>query len=231
MKTLIGVNTLSNIDSQVYSNHCQFWFRTARRFPEDDFALFTPVRSSIDRMRNIAAKVAMESDFDYLMFIDDDVFIPTDAFSKLVVENKDIIAGHVVVRGYPFEPMVFKYDEGKLTFFSDIDKYRGVVDCAAVGFSCCLIKVSLLKKMTPPFFVTGPHNTEDVYFCVKAKMEVPDVTIAVNLAVECGHLGIPPVYTPSNKEIFKELEKPKEEVVKGRRDHSEEYFDKCLQSF
>jgi hypothetical protein len=234
MRTLIGINTLTAVDSQVYSNHCQFWFRLAKQFPDDTFALFTPARASIDRMRNISARVALENDYDYLMFIDDDVFVPFDAYKKLRAMNYDIAAGNVVVRGYPFNPMMFKYNEDKcLSFYTDYkgkDK-DGILDVDAVGFSCCLIKVSLLKRVIQPYFVTGPFNTEDVYFCVKAKEAFPQVKMGVHVGVECGHLGYPPIYTPSNVHLFMDLEKPTTPVEEGRQDNREGYFDKCLDSF
>jgi hypothetical protein len=231
MKTLIGINTLSTIDSQVYSNHCQFWFRLAKQFPEDQFALFTPARASIDRMRNTSAKVALENNYDYLMFIDDDIFVPFDAYKKLREANYDVAAGHVIIRGYPFNSMIFKVEDNKLIFYKDLEGKEGILDCDAVGFSCCLIKVALLKKMTVPFFITGTFHTEDVYFCMKARDEVKDIKVCTRLDVECGHLGYPPIYTASNRNIYQDLEKPVSEESSGRKDRSKDYYNLCLARF
>lgn len=191
MKTLVGVNTLTNIDQPVYANHCQFWFRLGRTYPKDDFVFCTPKRMSIDRMRNFCAQAAMELECDYLMFIDDDVVVDIDAWGKLQRENKDVISGITYIRGYPFHPMVFKFEEGSDNFY--MDDYRekigkdGLVHCDAVGFSCVLISVELLKKLEPPYFLTGPNFTEDVYFCKKARELIPNLDICAHPLVETAH--------------------------------------------
>jgi hypothetical protein len=80
---------------------------------------------------------------------------------------------------------------------------EGVIDVDAVGFSCALIKCSLLKKINPPYFVTGPFNTEDIYFCVKAQQLVPDVTIVVDTSVKTFH-GVGMEFVgPENREAYK----------------------------
>ena len=226
-KTLIGINTLTTIRQAVYANHCQFWFRLAKQFPNDEFGFYTPDRSSIDRMRNNTAVVAMEKDFDYVMFIDDDVLLPFDAYRKLRAADKDVVAGNVVIRGEPFHSMFFKKVPEGLTFYNDYPRDQQVIDVEAVGFSCVLIKVDLLKKMRPPFFITGPWNTEDVYFCLKAREQVPDVTIAVDTSVACGHLGDPQIFTPESAEKYR-ADHPEEK--KNRLDRPEGYFEKCLKS-
>lgn len=215
MKTLIGTNVLTSVGDLAYGNHCQTWFRLGRN-SKDDFIFYTPARATIDRMRNESARIAMEAECDYLMFVDDDVLLPqmsgTTVYDQLKNVNSDIVAGNVIIRGYPFEPMFFKkvMVNGELTlpYYRDwkesVDE-EGVLrkDVGAVGFSCVLIKVSLLKKLTKPFFITGSHHTEDVYFCLKAMEEVSDVTIAVNTNVKCGHVLTPEIITDDNIKAHK----------------------------
>lgn len=196
MKMLIGINTLTAIDQPVYANHIQFFFRLGRHFPEtDQFAIMTPRRFSIDRMRNMAAKLALEAEYDYILFIDDDVIIPIDCLKKLLAADKDIVAGHTIIRGYPFNSMIFKHPSpekrGELMHYNtwkpeDLDE-KGLLDVDAVGFSCCLIKTSLLRKLSPPYFVTGPNHTEDIYFCMKARQFVPETTIFVDPSIDTMH--------------------------------------------
>lgn len=191
MRTLIGVNTLTNLDQPVYANHCQFWYRLGRNYPEHEFIFCTPKRMSIDRMRNFCAQVAMETECDYLMFIDDDVVVDLNAWKKLVDTGKEVVAGVTYIRGYPFHPMIFKFEEGSENFYMDDYKEKigpdGLVHCDAIGFSCVVIKVELLRKLEPPFFLTGPNFTEDVYFCKKARMLIPDLDICAHPKVETAH--------------------------------------------
>ena len=210
MRVLVHVNTLDRVSSFIYSNHIAFAAHNARKFngPNDKFFWFSPHRMAIDTARNEAAKQAMGLECDYLMFIDDDVLIPPDAFEKLMDTGTDIAAGLVYLRGYPFHVMAFTeakrewLDDGKgnkiedprfkLRYYDEIHQKtmdgEKIIPCAAVGFSCCLISVDVLRALEAPYFVTGPLNTEDVYFCMKTRHLTPVPTISVNTDVRCGHL-------------------------------------------
>lgn len=211
MQTLILVNVLTSVSSFVYQSHLAFVAHLTRKYPEDKFYFYTPHRQPIDVSRNLAAKMALEMDCDYLMFLDDDVLIHQDAFDRLYEANKDIIAGLVYLRGYPFHVMAFKelpremvkmHKNGsvfemedprmRMTHYDEIhEKCKDgevLVQCDAVGFSLCLIKTDIIKAMEPPYFVTGPLNTEDVYFCLKTRNLEPRPEIFVHTGVRPGHL-------------------------------------------
>ena len=203
MKTFVGINTLTSVEQIVYSNHLGFWYRLGKHYPNDDFILHTPRRMSIDRMRNISAKVALEAGCDYLLFIDDDVIVPINMFDKMVAADKDIIAGWTIIRGFPFKNMFFHFDEKKnLVTKDDVERNSGVIDVAAVGFSTCLIKCDLFKRIPPPWFVTGPTNTEDIYFCLKARQYIPDCSICVDTTIETAHIMGPEYIAPWNREDY-----------------------------
>jgi glycosyltransferase involved in cell wall biosynthesis len=193
MKTFICTNILTVVDAASYITHCNFWYRLGRTFPKDTFFAMTPPRMAIDQARNWAAKMAMQQECDYLMFIDDDALIAPDTLASLISADLDIVMAHTYIRGYPFHVMAFKRDGEKgLVNFDDYKEFigeNGVFLCDAVGFHCALIKVELLKKMEPPYFLTGTHYTEDIYFCVKARKEVSEsVSIGVDTRVPTGHL-------------------------------------------
>jgi hypothetical protein len=222
MKVIIGVNTLESVNSFVYSSHCALFAEMRREFPDAEFLFYTPYRMSIDNMRNDVARVAMEHNCDYLMFIDDDVVVKKNTFKSLLAANKDVICALTYVRGYPFHPMFFKdipadlQPNGKirrnLTFHDDYEASvceDGLVRTGAVGFSCVLIKVDVLRAMTPPYFVTGPGHTEDVYFCLKARAELdPEPEIWVDTKVAVGHMLMPDMVTDSNVKKLREFHKP-----------------------
>lgn len=242
MKTIVGVNTLESVSSFAYSSHCKLWIQMKKDFPDDEFILYTPYRMSIDNMRNDVARIAIEHDCDYILFLDDDVCVVPNTYKSLREADKDIVAAMTYVRGYPFHPMCFKdYDtvdtEGKrrlnLTFHDDyetvLDKETGLFRTGAVGFSCVLIKVDLLKCMNPPYFVTGPGHTEDVYFCLRARLELePEPQIFVDTKVPTGHLLMPEMVSTDNVEALREhYKKVNDKVVVDTIDNRKpEYLDK-----
>ena len=240
MKTLVLVNVLTSVHAAIYSNHIALFNKMKQDFPKDEFILFTPERSSIDNARNTAAVMAMEVEADYLLFLDDDVLVPSDSFTRLKKANKDIIAGLVMIRGYPFNVMlfkeVFKDKNGKsvrsLDFYNDIPVGGGnfIVPCGAVGFSLCLLKVNVLKIIPPPLFVTGSFHTEDVYFCEKYR-EVfsalnKTVEIYADTSIQCGHMMGPEAITYAEREKFKSFYKPDETLLPSQIDVIKEALPK-----
>ena len=251
MKIFIGINTLTQVEQSIYANHIQFFYRLGRKYGRDiDFAINTPRRQSIDRMRNVSARMAVEHGFDYLMFIDDDVHIPVDTLDKLLDANVDIIAGWTIIRGHPFNNMFFKFEDDtktKLTNYNepfDLNDFtpenKGILKVAAVGFSCVLIKVELLRKMAPPYFVTGPFNTEDIYFCMKARETMgEDFTCHVHTGVLTSHIIGPESIDPLNRKAYKKYYEaisdiPMEEGATqdnsylADKENSEENYEKVL---
>ena len=134
------------------------------------------------------------------------VIVPLDFIDSLISCDADIVAADVIIRGYPFNHMSFVSDGNQgLVPIPDmaleIEKQGigPVINVGAVGFSLCLIKVDILRKMADPWFVTGPMNTEDIYFCLKAKQLKDDITIKLDSRVQCGHILWQEVISRGNK--------------------------------
>jgi len=207
MKIVVGTNTLTEIQQPAYVNHCQFWFRLGRSYPRIDFIFSAPPRMSIDRMRNMTAKIAIQANADYVLFMDDDVIVPPNhGLQQLLDCEADIAAGRVCVRGWPFDYMVFNKSEEDVDGLYIQSKLpdSGIHSCDAVGFSFALIKVSLLKRMTEPWFITGTNHTEDIYFCKRARSLDQNISIKVNCDCNCGHILWPEVLYESNREAYKQ---------------------------
>lgn len=235
-KTLLAVNTLTSVGSQAYASHLNLAFRMAKT--PDDFLLFNGWRMSIDRFRNEAAKIALQQECDYLMFLDDDVLVPSDTYSRLKARDLDIVTPVVYIRGYPFRPMFFKaiqvgealaldhYNEWKEAEIKD-----GLLEVAAVGFSCCLIKCELLKKVPPAWFVTGTNHTEDVYFCMKAR-QCGTPTIGVDTTLLAGHMLDPEFVAEQTVEHLRAFYEAMDPKLKdrGRGDHAADYLSKNLEN-
>lgn len=234
-KVLVGINNLTSVGQPEYANHIQLFYRLGRSMPEHDFGLCNPNRMSIDRMRNFTAAAAMEGEFDYVVFIDDDVLVPFTCIAKLIKRAEagcDVVAGVTHIRSYPYYPMIFDFSNKENHYVDDYRKKAdetGLLFCDAVGFSLCLISVDLLKRIVPPFFVTGPNFTEDVYFCNKVKQQFPETKIAADITIETAHRLQPEFIMPSNVEARRNFDKlliPSLAASKTERDRSIEYFIK-----
>lgn len=273
IRVFVLVNVLQSVGSEVYANHCHFFTWSAKNIPGIEFRFWAPLRTSIDNARNTAAHYAMELDCDYLMFLDDDVQIPENALKLLLDADKDIVAGLVMIRGYPFHVMAFKFEgEDKdpetgvvrkgLGYYDDIKMQRLVkktwipedkitkktgltkrqwsklpmspiplqaVD--AVGFSCCLIKIDLLKACPEPFFLTGKHHTEDVYFCMKVVEHLqPKPSIFLHTGVPCGHMMNPQPIEFGSKHVFKVLHELMYNAKEKPFSRDEQYIESCLRA-
>ena len=205
-RVLLAVNTLTAVGSQPYASHLNLSFRIQQS--GDDFVLFNGYRNSIDRFRNRAGQIALEGEFDYLMFLDDDILVAPDTYEKLKARMEsegpdgyivDVVTPVVFIRSYPFKPMFFKgvdlRGQTGLEIYDDYEskcKEGDLLPVAAIGFSCCLLRVELLKNIQPAWFVTGSLHTEDVYFCIKAKqtyaLKKENVGIYVDTALDSGHM-------------------------------------------
>jgi len=96
-----------------------------------------------------------------------------------------------------------------------------VLNVDAVGFSLCLIKTSLLKKMTDPYFITGLRNTEDIYFCLKAREIDKNVSIKLDTRVQCGHILWQEVISTENKKAFAIYQETMNPGMKQQHDEQE----------
>lgn len=107
-----------------------------------------------------------------------------------------------------------------------------VVDVDAIGFSCALIKTDVLHQLTTPYFVTGRHHTEDVYFCMKVQTELePKPSIVMHTGVQCGHLLNPePIEWQVRKRLhdFYAPEVEAEKAASQGFNRNMGYIEKCL---
>jgi hypothetical protein len=251
MKITIGINSLVSTMHSAYGNHLQTFYNLGRKYSDIDFILNNPARMSIDRMRNMTAEVALQSESDYILFIDDDVLIPISDghqwLRKLIDCHADIVAGDVLIRSYPFDHMIFKYVEVESAIAQD-DMGRGrsarsqlqplskleakPFEVDAVGFSCCLIDAEILKQIPKPYFVTTPnHSTEDIYFCLKAKEAIKDLRIMCDPTIICGHILWEEVITTGNREAYNTyLESMYPMDGKINIDRGKEYYNKIKET-
>lgn len=143
---------------------------------------------------------ALASNCDYMLHIDDDMICPMDMFERLIRHNVDVVAPLAFMRSEPHYPVLYRLEEGwdhisKMEYYitHTIKNYpkNQLVECDAVGFGSALIKMSVVRKMTPKYFMSTTGSGEDLFFCKKAR----DVgaKIYMDTSIKLGHLGLPPI--------------------------------------
>lgn len=148
----------------------------------------------IDQIRNLIADWAKH--FDYLFSVDSDIILPKDTLVNLLNADKDIISGLYIQRK-PGQHILEIYQDNAHGGVENIPfraiENMNVIQVAACGFGCVLIKGEVFRKMEYPHFLytsalDHSHTiSEDVYFCKKARQL--GFTIWADVRIQCGHKG------------------------------------------
>jgi len=143
------------------------------------------------------------------MFYDDDMVVHPDIVERLLSRKKDVIMGLCYIRGYPFEPMMFRFNkDGNLIRYplKEEDVEDGLIKVDAVGCAVTLINCEVFKKIPSPWFVTGKTHTEDIYFCMKGREYLENFEVYVDTTVESGHMLDKPVLNSFSKKLLKDIQ-------------------------
>jgi hypothetical protein len=208
--------------------HLQERGKLLKQIPRFEFFLVTFGRMFTPVAREEAAKLAVESEADYLFMMDDDMIVPDDLFEKLYRHNVDIVAPLAFTRNPPHLPVLYSSIEGwdsvtgQDTFQNHhVKKYpkNKLVECDAVGFGSVLIKTEVLKKTPRPRFQSTTGTGEDVYFCYLAKRH--GAKVFMDTSTKLGHLGHPMVIDEVVHEKWREVLEPDFDKKNGEYDKYE----------
>jgi FkbM family methyltransferase len=148
----------------------------------------------IDQIRNLIAEWA--KNYDYLLSVDSDIVMPNDTLEKLLAADKDIISGLYIQRIPGTQTLELYMDTpngGCTNIPYELLKDRGVIEIAACGMGCALIKSEVFRSMQyPHFFYKSALNhkdtvSEDVYFCLKARKL--GFKVWADPEITCDHIG------------------------------------------
>jgi len=208
-KVLVASLTLTMIPNESHATHCINFYQLGRDHPDYSFSFITLRRASIADSRNNAVKFAISGGFDYLYFFDDDTVNDRDVLGRLLprMEEFNAISAGYFVRGYPFNPMVFRWagENGKhhMRLYS-WNEYKKHVDkdnvlrhrVSGVGCGCTLFRVEDFKNVPYPWFYTGHGHTEDAWWFTRAAEHIEDYKVGMDFNICCGHL-CDPIYVDS----------------------------------
>lgn len=171
--------------------------------------------SLIYSARNDIARMAIEGEFDYVMWFDSDMAFAPDTLKRLMktLEEKDldILTGLYFRRVPPYTPVLFDILElnGDICKWSEFEEIPDkVFEIGGCGFGCLLMKTDvffdLASKYSNPFTPVA-SNGEDVAFCCRAREA--GYKIYCDPSVICGHVG----YSVVDDKFFRAFKPTKKE--------------------
>lgn len=190
MKILIAVPCMDQVPAQ-------FAQSLAVLNKVEECAVAFQMGSLIYTSRNDLAKMAIQNECDYVLWLDSDMVFAPDTLKKLL-ENRDkadIITGIYYRRVSPYTPVLFDHLEidGQKCTWNNIDKLpdtNDLFDIEGCGFGCVLTPTSVFLNVIEKFgnmFAPIGNVGEDLSFCWRARQ--CGYTIKADPRVKCGHVG------------------------------------------
>ena len=139
--------------------------------------------------RNALCQMTLDSDAEWLFFMDDDHAFAPNVLNQLLSHDKKVIVPVCTTRSAPFPPVAFteRVDDSRyLPIYLPGQEDSGLVEIVAAGTAGMLIHRSVLIAVGGPRWFEYDAASEDLLFCNKAKEEGFD--IHVDLSVKIGHI-------------------------------------------
>lgn len=154
--------------------------------------------------RNKLTEIAMEGEFDRVLWLDSDMIFPSDTMKRLAAhldEGKQMVTGVYSTRKQPLEPTIYrnisikqepgeKFATPKREVYTDWPK-EGLFEVAACGFGCCMMTAALLRRILDEFgagFTPVVGFGEDISFCLRVR-ELKE-KIWCDPGFRLGHVGV-----------------------------------------
>jgi hypothetical protein len=208
-KVALGIPVIENVPVETYPSHLAI---AADMGSIVDTKII--VSESImphDRARIQIFDKAVKEGCDYLMFVDDDNFIPRGSFKLLydlmVEKNPVVVSGDYLRRGYPYTSVWSVY-RGEKTFQANATEGVHEINCSGLG--CALIDVEWVEKnLEKPYFYMeqneeGTQITDDVTFFRQIREK--GGRVLGHARVQCGHAGRRVMFTRDSVEDWRKLD-------------------------
>lgn len=197
-KVLVCEPSIGLVDYRAHDSIINMMTELARYQERTEYRFFKTClgRLMVAYSREKFAEAAIDANFDYIFYIDDDHIYPTKLFESLekYLTEYDIVAPLCVQRKHPYYPVMYKSKfeqkpygvEYSNEFYTDFKK-GDLVNPDAIGFGCAIVKVDLLKRMEQPWFFSMTPIGEDILFSMKATKQY-GAKIVVDTNVEALHI-------------------------------------------
>jgi GT2 family glycosyltransferase len=153
-------------------------------------------REGLARAQNLARKLAIEGDYDYMFSLESDIFIPPNAIEKLMIHQLNIVTGLYMLgdkeKGQRVPCITIDSKTKKGTIGSRLLNpeewmdylQTGIHSVAAGGMGCCLIYKKVFKQLGFTY-LPGHRGHSDVFFFLQARRMGQQVFVDTD--VVCDH--------------------------------------------
>lgn len=151
------------------------------------------------KARNDLAQLTLDTEADWLWFMDDDHSFQPDLLNRLLAHDKYLVTPLCFSRAAPFLPMAFTHESEEGYHPMNLAAYPdgGLVELQAGGAAGMLIRREVLQAVEPPWFEYADQS-EDILFCAKAKER--GFKIWCDLDARLGHITTAEVIPAMNGE-------------------------------
>ena len=177
-KFVIGIPTIGKIDFFFMSAYGPFLERCWKTFGFDSVVPMIAPRNLPHIARNEIVRKAILYGAEYLMFLDDDMVFPENTLIRLLGHNKDYVSALAYQRIVPFDPCIYTTRGANGGILSDYRLKQGLIEVDATGLACCLIKMSVIKRVIRQVSMKNKNSSglfrftrfgEDFNFCSDLK--------------------------------------------------------------
>ncbi len=172
----------------------------------------------IPAQREIIMQDALDGDYDYLFFVDDDIVLPSDALERLLetIESdpQTAVVGGLYYSRDEVRPIAVGGWDSNDTTTAFIPAYTStsVDPVDGIGFGCALLRVATARAFTPPYFPAHVYLERkarvarqcDEDFCYCERVRKQGYTVRLDARVRCGH------YDRQRKIAFPQIWEPDE---------------------
>lgn len=210
MKVLIAVPCMD----QVPAPFCQ---SLAQLKKVGECVLAMKSGSLIYTSRNSLATMAIQTDADYVFWLDSDMVFQPDTLVRMMdtVQKHDIdmLTGLYFRRVPPYSPVLFDKLEMRTKTVLDWSEFKAIpedlFEVGGCGFGCVLVNTEVLISVQGKhgnMFAPMGNNGEDIAFCIRARD--CGYKIICDPSIICGHVG----YSVVDDQFFKAFSNNPKEV-------------------
>jgi len=151
--------------------HRLFTYRLCQMIKPWNFTIVDCPRVLIHDARNLLVREAKRINAHYILFLDDDMILPTDLFIRLFDHQAPVVSALAFKRRPPYEPCIYHWEFNKNNGILGVRPAyelvkKGLKKVDATGFGAILIDMEVFDKIKEPWFELRDYG-EDIDFCLK----------------------------------------------------------------